>query len=87
MEISDVAMGKIHQSDGLDIGVGGAADVNITYTDVVSEVFFVRFTPLLCLDFWCQWHWGGSGVVVVCAVIVWEVAVVVAVVCQGTLFR
>jgi hypothetical protein len=43
MEISDVAMGKICQSDGLNIGVRGVADVNVTYTIEVDDVFLSAF--------------------------------------------
>jgi hypothetical protein len=53
MGIFDVVMGKFCQSDSLDIGEGGVTDDNVTYTDEVGKVFFVRFSPGFYLDFWC----------------------------------
>jgi hypothetical protein len=70
MEISDVTMGKICQSDGLNIGVEGAAHVNVTYTDKVGKVFFVCFSPGFGWTFGVGGIGGVSGVAVVCAVIV-----------------
>jgi hypothetical protein len=66
-------MGKILQSNVLDVDVGVVAYVNVTFSDKVGEVFFVCFFPVLCFDFWLGWHLcvgGGSGVGVVCAVVV-----------------
>jgi hypothetical protein len=57
----DDAMGKICQSDVLNIQVGGVADVDVTYTDEVGKVLFVRFSPGFCFDFWRRRHWGGGG--------------------------
>jgi hypothetical protein len=71
MEIPDVAMGKILQSDILDVCIGGVAYINITFSDEVGEMFFVHFFPVLCFDFQRGWHWGGgNGVAVVCVVVV-----------------
>jgi hypothetical protein len=80
-------MGKIHQLDVLDIGVGGVAYVNVTYTDEVGEVFFVHFSPGFSFDFWCRWHWGGGVGLRLCVLLLWELVVVVAAVCQGTISR
>ncbi len=59
-EIPDVTMLKILQSDVLDIQVGGVADVNVTYSDEVGEVFLFRFTPVLALTFGLGGIGGGG---------------------------
>jgi hypothetical protein len=87
MEILDMAMGKIHQSDILNIGIGGDAYVNVIYTDEVGKVLFVCFSPGFCFDLWRRWNWGGGVGLRLCVLFLWEVVVVVAVVCQGTISR
>jgi hypothetical protein len=81
-EIVDVVMWKILQSDVLNVYVGGVAYINIPYTDEVGEVFFIHFSPGFCVNFWYQWHWRGGGVRL-SVLLLWEVVLVVAVVCQG----
>jgi hypothetical protein len=46
-------MSKILLSDGLDIFEGGVGNINVTFLDKVGEVFFVRFSPVLCFYFLC----------------------------------
>jgi hypothetical protein len=61
MEIFDVAMGKILQSDILNVDVGGVGCVNVSFPDEVGEVFLVLPPPVLCFGFWLGWHWGGRA--------------------------
>ncbi len=56
MEIFDVPMGKILQSDVLNVDVGGVGYVNVSFPDEVGEVFLVLFPPVLRFDFWLGWH-------------------------------
>ncbi len=85
VEIVDVAMGKILLLEVLNIYVGGAHDINVTCPDKKGkEVFFVRFPHCFAFAFGL----GGIGVGVgfwrvLCVLWLWEVVVVVAVLCGG----
>ncbi len=83
MEILDAVMGKILPLDVLNIFVGGVGSINVAFTDEVGEVFLVRFSPVLCFYFWRGWQLGGGVGLQLCVMWLWQVVVVVAVLCQG----
>ncbi len=84
-EIFDVLMGKILPLDVLDILVGGVGDINVNFPDKVNRGISCPLFPTALLLLLKLVALGrGLGLQrVLCVLWLWEVVVVVAVLCQG----